>query len=71
MVSKISNYELRDSSTENKIFKKAQKLSDVKSISILISEKDREVFFEAVFGDIKPNQHLIDASERFKSKTYL
>ena len=36
---------------------------------ILISEKDREVFFDAVFGDKKPNRELSEAAERFKSKT--
>ena len=36
---------------------------------ILATEKDREVFFDAVFGDSAPNQNLIEAAKRFKSKT--
>lgn len=35
---------------------------------ILASEKDRQLFFEAVFDNQKPNQHLVDAAERYKTK---
>ncbi len=36
---------------------------------IIASERDRELFFDAVFGTSKPNQELIKATERYKSKT--
>lgn len=85
---KDERIELRISSTDKMIFKRAQKLSGDKSFSsfivrivkkqaeeivakndrIIATERDREVFFDAVFGDRKPNQHLIDAAIRFKSK---
>ncbi len=40
-----------------------------KNDQIIASERDREVFFDAVFGDTKPNRNLIIAAERYKSKT--
>jgi uncharacterized protein (DUF1778 family) len=87
-VSKDERIELRVSSTDKRIFKKAQRLSGDKSFSsfivrvvkqkaeeivakndkILSSEKDREVFFNAVFGHTKPNQNLVEAAKRYKSK---
>ena len=87
-LSKNERVELRVSSAEKKIFKKAQKLSGDKSFSsfiirvvkekaeeivakkdrIIASEKDREVFFDAVFGSNKPNQNLLDAAKRYKLK---
>lgn len=87
-LSKNERVELRVSSAEKKIFKKAQKLSGDKSFSsfiirivkekaeeivakkdrIIASEKDREVFFDAVFGINKPNQNLLDAAKRYKLK---
>jgi uncharacterized protein (DUF1778 family) len=36
---------------------------------IIASEKDRQKFFEAVFGNNKPNQTLKEAAKRYKSKT--
>ena len=80
--------ELRISSTEKKIFQKAQKLSGDKSFSsfivrivkkeaeeivakndrILATEKDRQLFFEAVFGDMEPNQNLVEAIKRYNLK---
>lgn len=36
---------------------------------ILASERDRDIFFDAVFKDSKPNQNLIEAAEKFKSQT--
>lgn len=85
---KVERIELRVSSTDKKIFQRAQKLSGDKSFSsfilrivkkeaedivakndrILATEKDREVFFEAVFGDNQPNNNLIEAAKRYKSK---
>ena len=87
-LSKNERVELRVSSAEKKIFKKAQRLSGDKSFSsfiirvvkekaeeivakkdrIIASEKDREVFFDAVFGSNKPNQNLLDAAKRYKLK---
>lgn len=42
-----------------------------KNESIIASERDKEKFFEAVFGNPQPNQKLIDAANRYKSQTAL
>ncbi len=34
---------------------------------ILASERDRELFFEAIFSEQRPNQALKDAATKFKS----
>ncbi|NVJ63781.1 MAG: DUF1778 domain-containing protein [Flavobacteriaceae bacterium] len=39
-----------------------------KNNKILISDRDRQLFFDSVFSDTKPNQNLINAAKRFKSK---
>jgi uncharacterized protein (DUF1778 family) len=39
-----------------------------KNDRIIASEKDRSVFFDAVFGNSKPNQNLVEAAKRYKSK---
>lgn len=87
-INKDERIELRVSSTDKKLFKKAQTLSGDTSFSsfivrivkqeaeeilskhdrILVSEKGRQVFFDAVFGDPKPNQNLMEAAKRFKSR---
>ena len=87
-LSKDERIELRVTSTDKKIFRKAQKLSGDKSFSsfivrvvkqqaeeilaknnrIIATEKDRKVFFDAVFGNSKPNQNLVEAAKRYKSK---
>jgi uncharacterized protein (DUF1778 family) len=87
-ISKDERIELRVSSTDKRIFKRAQKLSGDKSFSsfvvrivkkeaeaivsknnqIIATEKDRQVFFDAVFGNVKPNQNLVEAAKRYKSK---
>lgn len=87
-ISKDERIELRVSSTDKQIFKRAQKLSGDKSFSsfivrivkkkaeeivaendkIIITEKDRKVFFDAVFSNSEPNQSLISAAKRYKSK---
>jgi uncharacterized protein (DUF1778 family) len=36
---------------------------------IIATEKDRQVFFEAIFSDSTPNQNLIEAAKRYKSKS--
>jgi uncharacterized protein (DUF1778 family) len=40
-----------------------------KNNRIIASEKDRLQFFDAVFGESKPNQNLLDAAKKYKSKT--
>lgn len=87
-LSKDERMELRVSSTDKRIFKRAQLLSGDKSFSsfvvrilkkeaqsivskydqIIATEKDREVFFDTVFGNVKPNQNLVEAAKRYKSK---
>ncbi len=86
--SKDERIELRVTSEDKKIFRRAQKLSGDKSFSsfivrvvkqqaeeivakndrIIATEKDRNVFFDAVFGNSKPNQNLVEAAKRYKSK---
>ncbi|SEJ03735.1 Uncharacterized conserved protein, DUF1778 family [Cyclobacterium xiamenense] len=39
-----------------------------KNDRIIATEKDRNVFFDAVFGNSKPNQNLVEAAKRYKSK---
>lgn len=39
-----------------------------KNDRIIATEKDRSVFFDAVFGNSKPNQNLVEAAKRYKSK---
>ncbi|MCX2680631.1 DUF1778 domain-containing protein [Galbibacter sp. EGI 63066] len=88
-LSKDERIELRVSSKDKRIFKRAQKLSGDKSFSsfivrivkkhaeeivskndrIIATEKDRQVFFDAVFGNSKPNQNLVEAAKKYKSKT--
>lgn len=87
-INKDERIELRISSTDKKIFKRAKKLSGDKSFSsfivrvvkkqaekivakndrIIATEKDREIFFNAVFSNSKPNENLIEAAKRYKSK---
>jgi uncharacterized protein (DUF1778 family) len=38
---------------------------------IIASERDREKFFDAVFGNSKPNQNLVEAAKRYKSQKAL
>lgn len=35
---------------------------------IIASERDREIFFNAVFADQEPNQNLREAADRYKLK---
>ena len=39
-----------------------------KNDRIIASERDREIFFEAVFGNPQPNQNLVQAAEKYKSQ---
>jgi uncharacterized protein (DUF1778 family) len=36
---------------------------------VIASRKDAKVFFDAVFGDQKPNQALTKAAKKFRSKS--
>lgn len=87
-INKDERIELRVSSADKRIFKRAQKLSGDKSFSsfvvrivkkeaeeivakqdrIIVSEKDRQLFFDTVFSNAKPNQNLAAAAKRYKSK---
>lgn len=89
-MSKEERIELRVSSMDKEIFKRAQAISGDKTFSgfiirivrkhaeeivaqndrIISSERDREVFFNAVFGNGKPNEHLIEAAKKYKAKTH-
>jgi uncharacterized protein (DUF1778 family) len=39
-----------------------------KNDRIIATEKDRKVFFNAIFGNSTPNQNLVEAAKRYKSK---
>lgn len=39
-----------------------------KNNRIIASEKDRKKFFDAVFGEVKANQNLVEAAKRYKSQ---
>lgn len=88
-INKDERIELRVSSTDKKMFRRAQKLSGDKSFSsfivrvvkqhaeeivsakdkIIASDRDRQLFFDAVFRDDEPNQNLLEAAARYKAKT--
>jgi uncharacterized protein (DUF1778 family) len=36
---------------------------------ILATEKDREIFFDAVYGNSTPNQNLMEAAQKYKSQS--
>ncbi len=42
-----------------------------KNDRIIASERDRDKFFDAVFGESKPNQNLSEAAKKYKSQTTL
>jgi len=87
-LSKDERIELRVTSADKRMFRRAQKLSGDKSFSsfivrvvkqqaeeivakndrIIATEKDRKVFFDAVFSNSTPNQNLVEAAKRYKSK---
>lgn len=87
-VNKDERIEIRISSQDKSIFKRAQKLSGDKTFSsfivravrihaehiisekerILASNRDREIFFDAVFKNQQPNENLVEAAKRYKSK---
>ena len=51
-----------------RIVKKEAEAIISKNDRIIATEKDRQVFFDAVFGNLKPNQNLVAAAKRYKSK---
>ncbi len=42
-----------------------------KNDRIIASERDREKFFDVVFGNAKPNEELVEAAKKYKSKSSL
>ncbi len=54
-----------------RIVKKQAEEIVAKNDRIIVSERDREEFFDAVFGQSKPNQKLVEAAEKYKSQTTL
>jgi uncharacterized protein (DUF1778 family) len=40
-----------------------------KNDRVIATEKDRRVFFDAVFGDRSPTRNLVEAAKRYKSRT--
>ncbi|MCF8309033.1 MAG: DUF1778 domain-containing protein [Bacteroidales bacterium] len=38
---------------------------------IIASEKDREIFFDAVFGESEPNENMVEAAKKYKSQKSL
>lgn len=42
-----------------------------KNDRIIASEKDREIFFDTVFGDSEPNENLVEAAKKYKSQKSL
>ena len=42
-----------------------------KNDRIIASERDRDKFFDAVFGESQPNQNLLEAAKKYKTQTTL
>lgn len=36
--------------------------------SILASNRDRKIFFDAVYGNMEPNENLVKAAKKYKTK---
>ncbi len=51
-----------------RVVKKQAEEIVAKNDRIIASERDRDIFFNAVFGDRKPNSDLIEAAKRYKSQ---
>lgn len=51
-----------------RVVKKQAEEIVAKNDRILASERDREIFFSAVFGERRPNSNLIEAAEKYKSQ---
>jgi uncharacterized protein (DUF1778 family) len=87
LASKDERIEIRLSTEDKELLKRAQQLSSDKSFSsfiiriaknyaqsviaeherIFASEKDREIFFDAVFGNVEANENLVAAGKRYTS----
>jgi len=87
-INKDERIEIRLSSQDKRIFKKAHRLSGDKSFSsfitrivrmhaekiiaenekIIVSERDRKLFFDTVFGNLSPNENLISAAKKYHSR---
>jgi uncharacterized protein (DUF1778 family) len=52
-----------------RVVKKQAEEIVAKNNRIIASERDREIFFDAVFEDTKPNSNLIEAAKKYKSQT--
>lgn len=50
-----------------RVVKKEAEEIVAKNDKIIVSEGDRIKFFDAVFGDMKPNPNLIEAAKKYKS----
>ena len=59
------------SSYIDRIVKKQAEEIITKNDRIIASERDRDKFFDAVFGDSQPNQNLVEAAKKYKSQTTL
>lgn len=53
----------RNKEQQKKIEKQVQKLTEK-----IVSDQDSQVFFDTVFSNTKPNQNLVAAAKRYKSK---
>ncbi len=42
-----------------------------KNSRIIASERDRQIFFDAVFGESTPNSNLVEAAKKYKSQSAL
>lgn len=51
-----------------RVVKKQAEEIVAKNDRILASERDREIFFSAVFGERRSNSNLIEAAEKYKSQ---
>lgn len=51
-----------------RVVKKQAEEIVAKNDRIIASERDRDIFFEAVFGDRKPNSNLIEAAKKYRSQ---
>ncbi len=54
-----------------RVVKKQAEEIVAKNDRIIASERDREIFFEAVFGERKPNPNLVKAAKKYKSQSDL
>jgi len=55
------------SSFITRIVKKQAEEIIAKNDRVINSERDRQVFFDAVFGNAKPNENLVEAAKRYRS----